>query len=100
MSCYIIYQYNILDKERIELLGPLSLPIVEKFGGELMVASFIDCIEGSTYNHMVAYKFKSKDAAKSFYDSKESQELSKLRKEITEGFAMIVPEHEAFEGKT
>jgi len=94
MSCYIIYQYNILDKQRIELLGPLSLPIVEKFGGELMVASFVDCLEGSTYDHMVAYKFKNKVLAKSFYESEESQELAKLRKEITEGFTIFVPEYE------
>jgi hypothetical protein len=58
MSCYIIYHYNILDKERIELLGPLSLPIVE-----------------------------------SFYESEESRELSKLRNEITEGFAVLIPQY-------
>jgi uncharacterized protein (DUF1330 family) len=43
MSCYIIYHYNIFDEERIKLLGPLSLPIVEKFGGELVVASSVTC---------------------------------------------------------
>ena len=92
MSHYIIYHYNILDKERIELLGPLSLPIVEKFGGELVIAYYVDCLEGSSsYSHMVVYKFKSKELAKNFYDSEESRELSKLRKEVTEGFAVLIP---------
>ncbi len=95
MSCYIIYHYNILDKERIELLEPLSLPIVEKFGGELVVANSVTCLEGSSpYIHMVVYKFKSKDVAKSFYESKESREVSKLRNEVTEGFAVLVPQYE------
>jgi len=96
MSCYIIYHYNILDKERIELLGPLSRPIVEKFGGELVVASSVECLEGSSpYIHMVVYKFKSKDIAKKFYESEGSRELSKLRNEVTEGFAVLVPQYEA-----
>jgi len=96
MSCYIIYHYNILDKERIELLGPLSLPIVEKHGGELVIANYADCLEGSSpYKHMVVYKFKSKEIAKNFYESEESRELSKLRNEITEGFALLMPEYEA-----
>jgi len=95
MSCYIIYHYNILDSERIELLGPLSQPIVEKFGGELIIASFASCLEGSSpYRHMVAYKFKNKEVATSFYESRESRELSKLRNEITEGFVVLMPQFE------
>ena len=86
MSYYIIYHYNILDNERIDLLGPLSRPIIEKHGGELVIANYVDCLEGSSpYSHMVVYKFKSKEVAKTFYESEESRELSKLRNEITEG---------------
>ena len=96
MNYYIIYHYNILDKERIDELGPLSLPIIEKFGGEIAVATHLNFLEGnSPYSRMVAYKFKSKERAKSFYESDESRELSKLRNQITEGFVLLVPEYEA-----
>jgi len=96
MSCYVIYHYNIIDKERIDELGPLSLPIVKKFGGELVVASSITFLEGhSPYGGMVAYKFSSVEIAKNFYESEESRELSQLRNEITEGFAVLVPEYGA-----
>lgn len=94
MSCYIIYHYNILDKERIELLGPLSLPIVEKFGGELVIANYANFLEGSSpYSHMVVYKFSSQELAQRFYESEESRELSKLRNEVTEGFAVLMPQY-------
>ena len=93
MSGYLIYHYNILDKERINELGPLSLPIVEKYSGELVVGSSVRCLEGSPYTHMVVYKFESKEKAQAFYESEESRELSKLRNKITEGFVVIVPEY-------
>ncbi len=93
MSCYIIYHYNIIDKERIELLGPLSLPIVKKYGGELVIANYADFLDGSSpYSHIVVYKFESKELAKSFYESEESRELSKLRNEVTEGFVVLAPQ--------
>jgi len=96
MSCYIIYHYNIIDNEKIELLGPLSLPIVKKFSGQLVIGSSVSCLEGSSHTHMVAYKFKSKEIAMSFYESEESRELSKLRNKITEWFVVFVPEYETY----
>ncbi len=92
MSGYIIYHYNIIDKDRINELGPLSLPIIKKYGGELIIASNVLPVEGSTYTHMVMYKFDNKERAQTFYDSEESKELSKLRNKVTEGFVVIIPE--------
>jgi len=95
MSGYIIYHYNILDEKRIDQLGPLSLPILEQFGGKLIVGSGVKVLEGSPFTNMVMYKFKDSETARAFYESEESQELSKLRNEITEGFVVFVPEHKA-----
>ena len=92
MSGYLIYHYNVIDKARIHELGPLSLPIIEKFGGELVVASTVTRLEGTPYSHMVMYKFESEERAQAFYESKESIELSKLRNQVTEGSVVIVPE--------
>ena len=39
MSGYIIYHYNILDEERIDQLGTLSLPILEKYSGKIVVGN-------------------------------------------------------------
>jgi len=93
VSGYIIYHYNIIDQTRIDQLGPLSLPILDKYSGELVVGSGVKVLEGSSYTNMVIYKFKSLDVAKAFYESDEAQELSKLRNEITEGYVVFVPEY-------
>ncbi|WP_027856632.1 DUF1330 domain-containing protein [Marinobacterium jannaschii] len=93
MSGYIIYHYNILDDERISELGPLSLPVLEKYSGELVVGSGVRVLEGTPYTNMVMYKFKSIDTAKKFYDTAEARQLSKLRNEITDGIVMLVPEY-------
>lgn len=75
MNYYISNHYNIIDKERIDLLRPLSMTIVEKFGGELVIANEADFLEGSSaYSHMVVYKFKTKALVKSFYECEESRE--------------------------
>ncbi len=93
MSGYIIYHYNVVDKDRIHELGPLSMPIIEKYGGELVIASTVTRLEGSPYTHMVVYKFDSKEKAQAFYESEQSRELSRLRSKVTEGFVVIVPEY-------
>jgi len=96
MSWYIIYHYNILDVEKIQQLGPLSRPIIEKFGGKLVIANPAKCLEGSaTYLHMVAYQFKSRALATAFYESEESRQLSKFRNEITEGIVLLIPQYGA-----
>ena len=92
MSAYLIYQYNILDRSRVDELGPLSIPILEKYGGEIAIGDYVLTLEGSPYSHIVAYKFESLEAAKRFYESVEHQELSKLRREVIEGTVILVPE--------
>ncbi len=93
MSGYIIYHYNVTDQTRIEQLGPLSLPILAQYSGQLVVGSGVRVLEGSPYTNMVMYKFKSVAAAKDFYESDEAQELSKLRNAVTEGIVVLVPEY-------
>ena len=93
MSWYIIYHYNVTDRSRIEELGPKSLPIVKKYGGELVVAGCVSVLEGGSFSHMVAYRFKDQEAANIFYQSEESRALSVLRNEITDGVVLSVPEY-------
>lgn len=91
MSGYIIFNYNILDAAQIEELGPRSLPVLREYGGELVIGSYVTPLEGSPFTHMVVYRFPTQEAAMSYYECGEIQDLSRLRREITEGFAVYVP---------
>ncbi len=95
MSGYIIFHYNVLDRVRIEELGPRSLPELEKHGGEIVIGSYVTPLEGSPFSHMVVYKFESQEAAMAYYESAEIQNLSILRREITEGIAVYIPAFES-----
>ena len=94
MSGFIINHYNIIDRSRVDELGPLSLPIIEKYGGIILIASPVKCLKGSTvYSNMVVYQFDNFDAALTCYHSSEMKDLAKLRDQIIDGIAMVLPGH-------
>jgi len=63
VSAYLIFHYNILDRGRIDELGPLVDPVLAKYKGEIAIGDYVQELEGSPYSHMVAYKFTSKQSA-------------------------------------
>jgi uncharacterized protein (DUF1330 family) len=91
MSAYIIFNYRILDRIKIEEIRGLLTPILEKYETEVIVASPVKAIEGTPYPNMVIHKFNSIEDAEHFYYSKEHQEIVTFRQSITEGWATIVP---------
>ncbi|MEO0349560.1 MAG: DUF1330 domain-containing protein [Cyanobacteria bacterium P01_A01_bin.15] len=91
MSAYIVHTYNILDRSRIDELGPISLPVVEKYGGEISIASFVKNLENASFSHMVVYKFPNMAAAESYYESEENRKIAELRNELIEGSIVLVP---------
>lgn len=91
MSAYIIFHYKITDRSRIDELTRRSLPIDKKYGAELIVGSPVKALEGDMFSNMVILGFKNFEAAQTYFHSDEHKELSKLRNEITEGWATIVP---------
>lgn len=91
MSAYIIFNYKILDRVKIEEIRNLITPILEKYETEVIVASPVKIVEGCTHPNMVIHKFNSIEDAEHFYYSNEHQEVVKFRNSITEGWATIVP---------
>jgi len=92
VSTYLIFHYNILDRGRIDELGPLIDPLLKKYNGQIAIGDYVQELEGSSYSHIVAYRFNSQESALEFYNSEEHQEISKIRNKITEGTAIVVPE--------
>lgn len=91
MSAYVIFNYTILDRSRIDELSKISKDSDKqsKYDSKVIVASPTNCVEGTTLPNMVIYEFKDLETAKNWYY--EEDETSKLRKEITEGWVTIVP---------
>lgn len=91
MAGYVMYHYNITDRSRIDELTRKSLPVLEKYAGEVLIGSPVKAVEGESLTHMVILKFSDFKAAEAFYNSPEEKELAKLRNEVTAGWAAIVP---------
>lgn len=91
MSSYVIFNYKILDRSKIDELTQRVAPIDEKYGAEVIVGSPVKTLEGDTLPNMVIYRFTDFSAAKNWYYSKEHQELSVFRQGITQGWVSIVP---------
>ncbi|MFK7995987.1 MAG: DUF1330 domain-containing protein [Granulosicoccus sp.] len=91
MAGYVIFNYKIKDRTKIDQLTQLSLPVNSQYGAEVIVGSPVKALEGHALSHIVILKFDSFEAAQIFYHSPEHTELSKLRNEITEGWSAIVP---------
>lgn len=91
MAGYVIFHYKITDRSQIDKLTGLSLPVNNQFGAKVIVGSPVKAVEGNALTHIVILKFDSFDLAQTFYHSKEHAQITKLRNEITEGWAAIVP---------
>jgi len=91
MSAYIIFNYKILDRSKIDELTERVMPIDIKYGAEVIVGSPVKAVEGKALPNMVIYKFNNFEAAKNWYYSKEHQDVSVFRNAITEGWATIIP---------
>jgi len=91
MSAYVVFNYKILDRSKIDELTEIVKPIDEKYEAEVIVGSPVKTVEGSTLPNMVIYKFKSFELAQQWYYSEEHQEVSMFRNGITEGWVTIVP---------
>jgi len=91
MSAYVIFNYTILDRSRIDELSKISKDTDKKskYESKVVVASPANCVEGTTLPNMVIYEFEDLETAKNWYY--EENETTKLRKEITEGWVTIVP---------
>jgi len=97
MSAYLVYNYNIINRERIDELGPIALPIVQKFGGDIFIGSYVKHLEQSEFSHMVVYKFPDMASAESFFNSEENQKITALRNELIKGSVVLVPGFESNE---
>ena len=93
MSAYVIFNYNITNRDEIDKLSKLSKTSDKKskYKSKVIVADLVKPIEGSsTLKHIVIYEFDNLDTANKWYYDESGDNIKKLRKNITEGWVAIV----------
>ena len=94
MKAYMIVRAVIQDREKfVNGYGIEAAKLVEKYGGKFLVrAPGAIALEGidAEYNSVVISEWPSKEAAQSFWNSDEYQEIKKLREGIAECYVLLI----------
>ncbi len=94
MAVYIVSRYNITDPEMYQKYVGKAVPLIAKYGGEILaVDKDSEVLEGSGNGVDVLLKFSSREAAQGWYNDPEYVEAVKQRHASTnDGHVMIVNE--------
>ena len=93
MPSYIIFNYEITDRSKIEELSRRSKisDANSAYKPKLIAATCVDTVEGKALPHLVMYEFENIEKATSWYYEDSAKDVSALRKEITNGWVSIIP---------
>ncbi len=93
MAAYIVANYRVTNPESFKAYPPAVLPTLLAHSAEVLVADVeSEAIEGEPAHMTVVVKFPSKEAARTWYDSAEYQEIIHLRTDNSEGFLALTDE--------
>ena len=91
MSVYYMNSYDITDLQEYQKYGPLAIPLINKYGGEVLAADTEGlAVEGNARKMNAIIRFPSKDAALSCYNDPDYQEVKKIRHRSTTNCSMIL----------
>jgi len=91
MSVYIIVSYDIEDPKGYEGYGPGIIPLLQRYGAEILVADYeTKSIEGQARGINAVLRFESEEAVMNFYNAPEYQRLKKLRLDSTKNGTIIM----------
>ena len=93
MPAYVIFNYDITNRDEIDKLSRLSKSSDKKskYNPKVIVANIVKPIEGSSMlNHIVIYELENLDSANKWYYEESGKDVKKLRQDITEGWVTIV----------
>ena len=86
--------YDIINADEYEKYGPLAIPLIMKYGGEVLAADTDAlAVEGTAKNMNAIIRFPSEEAALSCYNDPEYQEVKKIRLNSTSNCSMVLVKH-------
>ena len=87
---YLVANYRITDADAYSAYGPVVRPTLASHGAEVLVADpETEAIEGEPDHVTVVVRFPSKEAAHSWYQSSEYQNIVNLRTDNSVGFLVF-----------
>jgi uncharacterized protein (DUF1330 family) len=94
MPVYYMNSYDITNTDEYQKYGPLAIPLIIKYGGEVLAADTDGiAIEGNAKQMNAIIRFPSEDAALSCYNDPEYQEVKKIRVNSTANCSMVLVKH-------
>lgn len=91
MQVYYINSYDITDMEEYQKYGPLAIPLIMKYGGDVVAADTAGiAVEGQPKTMNAIITFPSEDAALSCYKDPEYQKIKEIRINSTTNTTMVL----------
>jgi len=91
MEVYLINSYDIVNGEEFKRYGPLVLPLLQKYGAEVL-ASDVEgvALEGKPRTMNAIIRFPSEEAVHRCYNDPAYQEIKKIRLSTTANCTMVI----------
>lgn len=100
MAVYLINSYDIYDFKEFENYPPQVLPLLEKYGAEVLASETeAFALEGKAKTMNAIIKFPSKEAVLECYNDLQYQEVMKIRLRSSGNCSMVIV-REAYSGET
>lgn len=94
MPVYYMNSYDITDANEYAKYGPLAVPLIMKYGGEVLAADTAGlAVEGSARNMNAIIRFPSEEAALRCYNDAEYQQVRMIRINSTSNCTMVLVKH-------
>jgi uncharacterized protein (DUF1330 family) len=90
MAAYFVFNYRVNNREGYQGYLAAVPKVLEAHGAEILAADFeSEVIEGDAGHVTVVLRFKSKEAARAWYDSPDYQQIAALRTDNSDGIATL-----------
>ena len=87
---YLVANIRVTDHDKFQEFSGMAGPTIKKYGGKVLARGPVaDRLEGDVDGIVMMIEFKSKEAANTFYHSKEYQEAKAVREECSDTDLMI-----------
>ena len=91
MNVYYMISYDIDNMEEYQKYPPLAIPLINKYGGEVIISDTeAMVIEGKSKMMNALVMFPSREQALACYNDAEYKEVSKLRINSTSNTTMVL----------